>query len=848
MRIATVLAVALLGTSSLAVAQHAHAAIQHYQLDIPRQALDTALKDLAQQTGLQIGRFSERIDGSAMVGPVKGEQTPEQAIKTLLLNTGLNYKIVSDTTIAVYNPKDATGAQISKDGAEKGTQGGDQKKSFWDPFRVAEADAAAGAQLSGQVAAGGAQEAQVHVQSGQKVKQQPEQAEEISEIVVTARKREERLVDVPISIVAVGAEELRERQIVTLDNLPPAVPGLSLVKTGNAATFEIRGVSNLDGGGNPLIGLYIDEADATLPGSASLQPIPATYDLDRVEVLRGPQGTLYGEGSAGGTIHLVTKSPNLDTTVFDSQVTALFTEGGSPSQRINAMVNVPLINDQLALRVASTFEHDGGWIDQPAAGQRNINGGDLTDVRIKGLWRPDPSFTLSAMVNINRTDRGLDYSDLNSPQTYTQLFDLTTTPSARKDHDLYNLTMTYDWAPVARVLNTVTYLHVDDTERNYSISAQYLPPDQFPPYEIYEPSNLTQGHLFADEFRLTSTGSGRWQWVVGGLYRYFQDELPLTNSYFALSGTPLSAAYSITSGSEARWESWSVFGDTSYQFGERLTLGAGARYFHENQEVSDLVALTHQDGKFHSTDPRVYAQYKLSSNANVYASAAKGFRSGGFNLQGQPPFGPEDVWTYELGAKGIIADSKVSFDGAAYLTNYSQYQMYAQESIGQILIFNAGSVRIKGVEADLTWNPLDHWRLEARGTYVNARFTEINATKTVSTVGDPLDDVPRYQFTLSGQYDFSWLAKHDVVRLDYNETSSLAMRDRSIGPWYYASSPVIQMLNLHMSSMLKDNLRVGFSVQNLLNDQSYVSPSWYLGQGARSRPRTYGVEFSATFN
>src|SRR5258706_9865041 len=108
MRIATVLAVALLGTTSLAGAEHAQAAIQHYQLNIPRQSLDTALKDLAQQTGLQIGRFSGRIDGSAMVGPVKGDQTPAQALKILLNKTGLDYKIVSDTTIAVYNPKDPT--------------------------------------------------------------------------------------------------------------------------------------------------------------------------------------------------------------------------------------------------------------------------------------------------------------------------------------------------------------------------------------------------------------------------------------------------------------------------------------------------------------------------------------------------------------------------------------------------------------------------------------------------------------------------------------------------------------------------------------------------------------------
>jgi outer membrane receptor protein involved in Fe transport len=301
-----------------------------------------------------------------------------------------------------------------------------------------------------------------------------------------------------------------------------------------------------------------------------------------------------------------------------------------------------------------------------------------------------------------------------------------------------------------------------------------------------------------------------------------------------------------------QYVSWSAFGDTSYRIGERVTVGAGARYFQDSQDftnANDPAAITQQTARFHSIDPRAYIQFKLTSNANLYASAAKGFRSGGFNYYpGQPPFGPEDVWTYELGAKGTLPGGRFTFDAAAYLSDYSQYQQYATDSNGHSLIFNAGKVRIKGVEANSTWNPLDRWRLEARGSYVNARITELSGTQTPEAVGDPLDEVPRYQFTLSGQHDFSWLGKQDVIRLDYNQTSSMALRNLASGSWYYASSPVIQMLNLHMSSMLKDNLRVGLSVQNLLNDQSYVSPTWYLGSGLRSQPRTYGVDFSASFD
>jgi outer membrane receptor protein involved in Fe transport len=818
----------------------AQAMVSGAKFDIAAGAAPTTLKDFAAQAHMQL-LFDYRALQGVKTPELKGELTPEEALKILLGGSGLTFRQINDHTIAIMAPGAvqtsslglAAATAAAADAAqEKGAaQDKEGKTSSSSQFRVAQAD-------QGKIAS------DVAV-----IKQTPSSAE-LTEIIVTARKREERLVDVPISIVAVGAEELRERQIVTLEDLPAAVPGLSLQRAGNTYTFEIRGISNSNGGVSSLIGLYIDEADATLPGNGTMQPVPATYDLERVEVLRGPQGTLYGEGSAGGTIHIVTKNPDLTHLAFDSQVAAQFTEGGSPSERIQAVVNVPLIDNQLGLRVATTFDHEGGWIDQPAAGLKDINGGDLTDVRVKGLWQPDPNFTLSVMANINRSDRGIDVSDVSSPQTFTQVFNLTTTPRARKDHDLYNLTATYDMASVGRVLNTVTYLSVYDSETYKSVSAPTSPPPATGQnFNIYEPLVSDFGHLLADEFRVTSPDAGKWQWVLGGLYRHFRTEHQAPSAYFGFEGSPLPPPYSPAENTETLYESWSVFGDTNYRFADRVTVGVGARYFKENQEHSDFIAQIHNSGEFHSTDPRIYAQYKLTSNANLYASAAKGFRSGGSNsYPGQPPFGPEDVWTYELGSKGAFPDARVGFDFAAYLSDYSQYQQFALNTNNEALIFNAGRVRIKGVEGSLTWNPLEHWRVEGRGSYVNARIVELNGTYTPETVGDPIDGVPRYQFTLSDQHEFSWLGKQDVIRVDYNQTSSIAVRSRLTGPWFYASSPVIQILNLHLSSMLKDNLRVGFSVQNLLNDQGYVTPGWYVGNGQRSRPRTYGVEFSAAFD
>ena len=189
--------------------------------------------------------------------------------------------------------------------------------------------------------------------------------EQLTEIVVTAQKREERLMDVPISVVALSAEQLEERNIIGLDDLAMAVPGLSINSQGsyNRRLF-LRGVANDTG--SSLIGIYLDEADVT--SWAYTQLDLRSYDLERVEVLRGPQGTLYGDGSAGGTIRFITKNPQLDHFSMNADVAALFTENGAPGQRIEAMVNVPLIDNVLgvASQVPLITRADGSISPRPA--------------------------------------------------------------------------------------------------------------------------------------------------------------------------------------------------------------------------------------------------------------------------------------------------------------------------------------------------------------------------------------------------------------------------------------------------------------------------------------------------
>jgi iron complex outermembrane recepter protein len=671
----------------------------------------------------------------------------------------------------------------------------------------------------------------------------------LAEIVVTAQKREQRLKDVPISIVAVTADELKDRQITSLEDLPFAVPDFSYASAGNSHYLEIRGISNIVGASS-LIGLYIDDADVTLGGAATIQANPVTYDLQRVEVLRGPQGTLYGEGSAGGTVRFITNNPNLNSFAFNADVAAMQTKDGGPSQRINAMINIPLIDNQLGFRIAGTFQHDGGWIDQPAAGLIDINAQNLTNVRFKALWQPNSQFSLNAMVIINRNDRGMDFSDSGAPGQFTQVFGLTTSPRVKNNYNLYTLTAAYDFSTV-RLNNTISYLQEAAPQWNVPAFFPTTPPP-YPAGSVYDylvPLQDINDHLLTDELRLTSTGSGPWHWTLGGFFRKYSDQVDAPLNYFDLPGPPgvLPAPYS--SSQEAWYKSWSVFVDTSYDFGDRLTLGAGVRSFQETQEFHDFVADTEQDGKFHSVDPRTYVQYKLTPDVNVYGSAAKGFRSGGFNQFQQPPYEPENVWTYELGSKMTLADKRVDLDLDIFWSNYSNFQTFAPLPGVELVsaIQNVGHARIKGIEANFGWQLTPHWRFEARGDYLDAKFTEINSTSTAYLPGDPVDLVPRYQFTLSPQYDFTWLGRQVVTRLDYSEQGPETYRNRTSGDFYHNESDIIHMLNFNAKLHWSDNLTFGLFARNLTNDQGFTNPYALIGNGVRSRPRTLGVEFNTSF-
>jgi len=844
MRLGVAVAVACLAIVGLSIADESQASIKKHT-DIPAENLGTALQTLAKDRNFQIVYVAEEVSSLRTQGAV-GEFTPDEALKALLKGTGLTFRYLDEKTITIVpvdstSSTDTSGAGPATPSVQPPTStNGDGeieegKKGFLDRFRVAQLDQGTSSSSSS-----------VEKKADQPSQKKPDQLEEV---IVTAQKREERLMDVPISIVSLSADELQKRQITTIDDLPFAVPGLTIADP-NAAThyYSIRGIGNIQGGSVSRVGLYLDEADVTLDGHAQL--VLDTYDLDRVEVLRGPQGTLYGDGSEGGTIRFITKNPILNQFNFDADVAALWTEDGAPSQRISAVVNVPLIDNELGIRIAGAFDNEGGWMDQPAANLKDINGQDKEDLRVKALWQPTQDLSMTGLVEIFHDEGGINEGE-DANGNFTQVLGQTTTPQQYDTFEIYNLTVAYDLGP-ARLLSSTSDVHRTNLLNNAGYSIPADGPPTTTPEVSFLPDIATSESNLSQELRLTSASTGPWEWTVGGYARRLDFGQIWDPYYFGLQGSSFSSDGPYTYVANYQSKSWAVFGDTSYKFWDRLTLGAGVRYFRDDRSTTSN---GDQTGTFHSVDPRFYAQYKLTQQINFYASVAKGFSSGGFNSPGQSPYGPEDVWTYELGTKLNFLEGRLSADIDVFYSNYDNYQIFGVVGVNAsgvdiALTSNEGNAVVKGTEWNFLWHPVDHWSLSLNGAYLDTYFTKINLAPSSAdyAVGDNLDFVDKYQGTVSVQRDFAWNGRSAFARLDYSLQGPATERARATGPWYFSESNTIHMLNFHASLDWSQNLRLGIFAQNLLNDRGFLSPDSVEHQAERARPLTLGVEFGVKFD
>ena len=770
-----------------------------FDFDITHTTLGAALEELARQSNSSL-LFPNGLASEKGVSPVQGRYSVDEALKIMLRETQFSGGLIGGEVISVSLSPDNNA--MDREGS---VNSGKIKKGLL---------ASVSAFLFG---AGGASSQDAEAAQGN--------GDMLDTIIVTAQKREQSIRDVPISIVAIGGEELEARGIEDVLDLSLTVPGLSVSDSGVfQRRIYMRGLGNI-AGSQSLVGIYLDEVPLS-SGNPSQNFDLRTFDLDRVEVLKGPQGTLYGQGSVGGTIRFITNSPNLDAVEGRVNASAYFTEDGAPSQQVQGVVNIPLVEDTLAVRVVGSFENVGGWIDQPEVDQTDINDMNVANVRVKTLWVPTDALEISGMVNIFRNTSGAPSVGEDADGNYFSALQSGLTPSGRDDYEIYNLGAVYDFGAF-ELSSSTSYSSRKRELANFKSTGGI---------EILWRDSTGESEFFTQEVRLSSTSDSNFQWTIGGFYQDTEFSSVLAVDAGPEGGDIDSIFVSIADETTEESQSFAAFGELSYTLGA-FELGAGVRYYEDDRSFLDSSGL--QEDTFDDVAPRAFIRYAVTDDINIYASAGKGFRSGGFNALGEPPFDPEATWSYELGAKGLYFDGALAAEIALFYSDSSSFQQEgAVPGTAFVATQTIGDVEIKGVDWALNWRVTDQLQLVFNGNYVDTELVEISVGGTQLIAGDALNFISDYQLDAGLIYDFEVSNIPGVFRADYTRQAGQETRNRGIG--FLSESDDVGLIGASADLFLNDAVTVGIFGRNLANEREFLDPNEAVSTAPRATPRTYG--------
>jgi iron complex outermembrane recepter protein len=502
---------------------------------------------------------------------------------------------------------------------------------------------------------------------------------QLQEVVVTAQKRTERLQNVPISISVLGGGALDRSTFQGVSEALNSVPGVATtdVYLGGGTNIEIRGVGATSPfyTGPSTVAYYLDSVPFGLVKSA-VGPDADVYDLQRVEVLRGPQGTLYGSSALNGVVRILTSDPDLNDFDLSSRAGDSGTTDGGDNYRGDAMINMPIVQGALAARAVVSYLHDSGWIDQP--GKSNANDTDVGTYRLKVAAQPMQDFSvgLSAWSSRQNSDGpNLGYAfDRNA----SQLAQPTSTA-----YDAYGLKMDYKlrWFSVSSATSYLDY-------RNYGYLGLDVTGFGVPGGEYF--SQLSS-YVASEELNLTSTLSGPWHWSLGGIYRKGTEDGAAFFTVIPLGG----GVYT------DRSDSYAIYGElTRSLLDDRLELTVGLRHFHDALSQNGLNtppapvltgAAAATSANAEANTPRAVVAWHLDDQMMLYGSYSQGFRSGFPQqtgvLQADPEFPqakPDRLTNYELGAKGTLMQGRVVVDTSVYHIVWNGIQLLVEVPINDL--------------------------------------------------------------------------------------------------------------------------------------------------------------------
>ncbi len=586
----------------------------------------------------------------------------------------------------------------------------------------------------------------------------------LQEVVVTATKEGSHPVqDVPMAIQVFTADSLVTKGVRDTLDLIQLIPGASEQSEIGAGyrIFSFRGSGAGGPVGDGMIGYYLDDTPFGVPNNQAAPPL-RYFDLDRVEILRGPQGTLYGQGSMGGVIVYHTKNPDLNNFGVDSDVEIGKTnEAGGPNYSVAAGVSLPLVTGRLSLRLSGGYDYRAGYSDvyegAPVGTPYKTDANDIrgTDAQAVLLWEPTDRLTIRTRAWQFSTD-----------QDYLQVMNSLAPPYASDQGTVPG----YDRRKANYFSNTVTY-KFDSVLLTNATSYQESLPGGFgvglglpPPLGIGTLINGGDAHNFVNELRFSSEGEGPFHWVAG---TFFQRAI---GNYFFLINFP---ALALNGSTQTRTQNASVFSELSYDlFGGKLVPLIGVRYFEDHRD-----ALSYSNGApaFSGSTPtavtwRANLAYHATKDWMLFVNAGTGFRSGILQSQAQAnaviadgvpsalALTPDKLLNVEIGSKVALLNGRLLFSTSAYDITYTNLQSAFNTSIGLAAFANLGDATTRGLDMELTWNtPINGLDLSLIGNVNEAKFTNVRAAfanaNVRTTDGQRLYNTPPHNWRADVAYE-----------------------------------------------------------------------------------------------
>jgi iron complex outermembrane receptor protein len=683
---------------------------------------------------------------------------------------------------------------------------------------------------------------------------------QLDEVVVTAQKREEEVQQVPISISTLSAKEVQAYRIQNLKDITAIVPNLYSAGPGdNRNVTGIRGIATTSY--DPAVVTYIDGVN-----QFSLDTyIPQLFDVERIEVLRGPQGTLYGRNALGGVINVITKQPTNETSGF-----AGLEFGNYGGQRYSLGLRTPLIKDKLFLGVAGTYSgFDGFYTNVFNNTKFDKQHFFLGNYYLKFLASQKLTFTLNVKNYENRNNGPFQLA-ASPADALSMPFKVDQNATTKMIDNIFNASLSANYT--GNSFNFTSVSSYQENNRYYTspIDGDFSPLDAVSLINNYG-GDWNKVKVGTQEFRFSSPASSQspLKWTAGlyGFYRYSPTK---TGTHFgadaAAVGSPISDFTSINTNIERNYGA-AAFGQVVYTIDPKWDVTAGLRYDieHKKEEVkgefqpdgqSAIVTRpdTSSTANFNAFTPKVTVAYHLTDNDNLFASYSRGFRAGGISQLGsdpsQPPlyaYKPEYSDNYEIGSKNTFLDKKLRVNISAFYTLVNNAQVPTLVLPDAITVTkNAGKLNSKGIEAELAATLLKGFDIDYNFGYTHARYTDLNIAnngQVLNLKGNHQVYTPDVTSMLALQYAY-----------ELNGTPNVQLIAR--GEWRYLGNEYFDLANqIEQKAYSLFNARIGVSTKRFdvflwgsnLADKHYIDYAYDFGASHLGNPRTYGVSLRTNF-